>query len=113
MHISSDQKFSFRRPFIPQKVKKKPTLQEMASKGLNPNSSAVRRIMKELKELELNPSSEYTASPLEQNIFEWHFTIRGPEDTSFAGGRYHGRILLPSEYPFKPPDIMLITVISY
>ena len=38
-----------------------------------------------------------------------HFTIRGAEGTDFAGGVYHGRILLPPEYPFKPPHIMFLT----
>ena len=42
-------------------------------------------------------------------MFEWHFTIRGVEDTDFAGGVYHGRILLPPEYPFKPPNIVFMT----
>jgi len=44
------------------------------------------------------------------NIFEWHFTIRGPVGTPFEGGIYHGRILLPAEYPFKPPNIVWLTV---
>jgi hypothetical protein len=43
-------------------------------------------------------------------MFEWHFTIKGPPDSPFEGGRYHGRILLPSEYPYKPPDIVMMTV---
>lgn len=43
------------------------------------------------------------------NMFDWHFTLRGPRDTEFEGGMYHGRILLPSDYPFKPPNIMLLT----
>ena len=38
-----------------------------------------------------------------------HFTIRGADDTDFAGGVYHGRILLPPEYPFKPPNIVFLT----
>lgn len=38
-----------------------------------------------------------------------HFTIRGAEGTDFEGGIYHGRILLPPEYPFKPPHIMFLT----
>jgi len=38
-----------------------------------------------------------------------HFTIRGADDTEFAGGIYHGRILLPPEYPFKPPNIVFLT----
>lgn len=42
-------------------------------------------------------------------MFDWHFTLRGPRDTEFEGGMYHGRILLPSDYPFKPPNIMLLT----
>jgi len=27
-----------------------------------------------------------------------------------VGGVYHGRIILPADYPFKPPDIILLTV---
>lgn len=42
-------------------------------------------------------------------MFDWHFTLRGPRDTEFEGGMYHGRILLPADYPFKPPNIMLLT----
>lgn len=30
---------------------------------------------------------------------------RGPLDSPFAGGEYHGVLLFPSEYPFKPPGI--------
>jgi ubiquitin-conjugating enzyme E2 J1 len=38
-----------------------------------------------------------------------HFTIRGADGTEFEGGIYHGRILLPPEYPFKPPHIIFLT----
>jgi len=27
----------------------------------------------------------------QDNIFEWHFTVRGPRDTEFEGGVYHGK----------------------
>jgi ubiquitin-conjugating enzyme E2 J1 len=57
----------------------------------------------------LDPSDQYTAAPLENDMFEWHFTIRGAESTDFDGGIYHGRILLPAEYPFKPPHIVFLT----
>ncbi|XP_003391734.2 PREDICTED: ubiquitin-conjugating enzyme E2 J1-like, partial [Amphimedon queenslandica] len=43
------------------------------------------------------------------NLFEWHFTIQGPPGTDYEGGRYHGRILLPPEYPMKPPSIVILT----
>lgn len=65
--------------------------------------------MREAIEL-ADPTEEYSASPLEENLFEWHFTVRGPPNTEFQDGYYHGRILLPSQYPMKPPDIILLTV---
>jgi len=70
---------------------------------------AQQRILKEIKELSTSESSLFCAKPLEDNIFEWHFTIRGPRDTEFDGGVYHGRIILPSEYPLKPPDFYFAT----
>lgn len=33
----------------------------------------------------------------------------GPSGSDFDGGIYHGRILLSSEYPFKPPNIIFLT----
>ncbi|KAK0551353.1 hypothetical protein OC846_003314 [Tilletia horrida] len=75
----------------------------------NRKSSAVKRILSEAKELASDPCTEYTAQPLESNIFEWHFTLRGPQDTEFQHGLYHGRILLPPEYPFRPPNLMVLT----
>lgn len=65
--------------------------------------------MQEAKELANDPCTDYTAAPLEDDIFEWHCTLRGPAGTDFEGGLYHFRILLPAEYPFRPPSIMMIT----
>ena len=35
--------------------------------------------------------------------------MAGPKDTSYEEGLYHGRILLPPEYPFKPPSFLFLT----
>lgn len=70
---------------------------------------AVKRILQEVKEMQSNPSDDFMSLPLEENIFEWQFAIRGPRETEFEGGIYHGRIQLPAEYPFKPPSFMLLT----
>ncbi|XP_062464371.1 ubiquitin-conjugating enzyme E2 J1 isoform X3 [Pezoporus occidentalis] len=70
--------------------------------------NAVKRLMKEAAELK-DPTDHYHAQPLEDNLFEWHFTVRGPPDSDFDGGIYHGRIVLPPEYPMKPPSIILLT----
>ncbi|KAK6833237.1 ubiquitin-conjugating enzyme/RWD-like protein [Apiospora arundinis] len=47
--------------------------------------------------------NNYTATPLETDLFEWHFTLRGPPRSAFAEGIYHGRIVLPPTYPLRPP----------
>ncbi|KAG7452695.1 UBC-like protein [Guyanagaster necrorhizus] len=77
--------------------------------ALNKNNSAVKRIMQEARELSDDPSTDYAAGPLEDDIFEWHCTLRGPAGTEFEGGLYHVRILLPAEYPFRPPSLMILT----
>ncbi|KAF8737691.1 hypothetical protein AX14_012462 [Amanita brunnescens Koide BX004] len=77
--------------------------------SLNKNNAAVKRIMQEARELANDPCTDYTAAPLESDIFEWHCTLRGPHGTEFEGGLYHFRILLPAEYPFRPPSILMLT----
>ncbi|KAL1123373.1 hypothetical protein AAG570_002458 [Ranatra chinensis] len=64
--------------------------------------------MREACELR-EPTEDYSARPLNDNLFEWHFTVRGSSGTEFEGGIYHGRIILPTEYPMKPPNIILLT----
>uniref|UniRef100_A0A7N0U500 UBC core domain-containing protein n=1 Tax=Kalanchoe fedtschenkoi TaxID=63787 RepID=A0A7N0U500_KALFE len=75
----------------------------------NLKNPSVKRIMQEVKEMQSNPSDDFMSLPLEENIFEWQFAIRGPADSEFEGGIYHGRIQLPPEYPLKPPSFMLLT----
>ncbi|KAK1279528.1 Ubiquitin-conjugating enzyme E2 32 [Acorus gramineus] len=81
----------------------------MAEEKYNLKNRAVKRILQELKEMQSNPSDDFMSLPLEDNIFEWQFAIRGPRETEFEGGIYHGRIQLPAEYPFKPPSFMLLS----
>lgn len=67
-------------------------------------NSSMKRILQEVMELEdeaSKPNKMFLAKPLESDLFEWHFSVRGPPETAFAGGVYHGRIILPADYPFK------------
>lgn len=75
----------------------------------NQKNPGVRRILADVRELARDPSDQYAAKPTEENMFEWHFVLRGPAGTDFEGGKYHGKILLPAEYPFKPPNIIFLT----
>ncbi|KAJ2156377.1 Ubiquitin-conjugating enzyme E2 6 [Coemansia sp. RSA 552] len=74
-----------------------------------PKTAATKRLGKEYLALKKSPPEFITARPLEKDILEWHFIIQGPPDTPFEGGEYHGRLLFPKDYPFKPPAIQMIT----
>ncbi|KAI1437318.1 ubiquitin-conjugating enzyme/RWD-like protein [Xylaria sp. CBS 124048] len=81
----------------------------MTSPKFNTKSPTIKRILREAAELADSPSPDYTASPLESDLFEWHFTLRGPPKSAFAEGLYHGRIVLPPAYPLSPPSFRFMT----
>ncbi|GAA5833818.1 hypothetical protein JCM11251_005973 [Rhodosporidiobolus azoricus] len=79
-----------------------------AKAGLSKRSAGVRRLLQEAAELAADDEPSYTAAPLEDDLFSWHYTIKvGASD--FEGGVYHGKMVLPSEYPFKPPEVYMLT----
>ena len=80
----------------------------MTSK-LNAKSPTIRRILREAQELAASPSADVAAAPLEADLFEWHFTLRGPPNSAYADGLYHGRIVLPPTYPLRPPSFRFLT----
>lgn len=47
--------------------------------------------------------------PLTTNLRHWHFSFRGVSGGLYDGGIYHGRIMLPKDYPMSPPRIQLWT----
>ncbi|ETO36805.1 hypothetical protein RFI_00256 [Reticulomyxa filosa] len=74
-------------------------------------TTCVNRLRKELKKLENDKSSmeAFEAKPLANDIQTWHYIIKGPKDTPFEGGYYHGVLVFPKDYPYKPPSIQMLT----
>ncbi|CAN8095766.1 unnamed protein product [Discula destructiva] len=81
----------------------------MAAPKFNSKSPTIKRILREAQEISASPSPDYTAAPLETDLFEWHFTLRGPPNSPYADGLYHGRIVLPATYPLRPPSFRFLT----
>ena len=51
------------------------------------SSKALKRIEKELNEMEKEPPSNCTAGPKNRNnMYEWEATIIGPSNSPYAGG---------------------------
>jgi len=73
------------------------------------NSTALSRLRQDYLRLKRDPVPYIVAEPLQNNILEWHYIVRGPESSVYAGGLYHGKLKFPSEFPFKPPSIYMIT----
>eukprot|EP00877_Chromochloris_zofingiensis_P000970 jgi/Chrzof1/10874/Cz05g15170.t1 len=55
------------------------------------------------------PVPHIQAHPTPSNLLEWHFVLEGAKATDFAGGLYHGKLVFPPTYPFKPPSISIFT----
>jgi ubiquitin-conjugating enzyme E2 J1 len=77
------------------------------------SSITLKRIQTEYSMLLSDPPERFVAYPMNDDLFNWHFTISGAEETEFENGIYHGVIKLPTNYPMKPPSIMFLTVFSF
>ncbi|KAG1776657.1 UBC-like protein [Suillus placidus] len=73
------------------------------------SKAAHKRLAKEYVSMQKEPPPFVWATPDEKNILTWNYLIRGPPDSPFAGGEYHGVLIFPAEYPFKPPGIKMFT----
>eukprot|EP00118_Oscarella_pearsei_P004129 m.17177 g.17177 ORF g.17177 m.17177 type:complete len:219 (+) comp27357_c0_seq2:79-735(+) len=73
------------------------------------NVTATNRLRQDYIRLMKDPVPYISAAPLPSNILEWHYIVKGPEDSLYAGGYYHGKLVFPREFPFKPPAIYMIT----
>jgi ubiquitin-conjugating enzyme E2 J2 len=72
-------------------------------------NSATSRLKQDYLRLKGDPVPYITAEPVPSNILQWHYVVCGPENTPYEGGFYHGKLIFPREFPFKPPSIYMIT----
>lgn len=73
------------------------------------STSGALRLAKEAAMLEREPTPLIKARPSPDDVYTFHYAIEGPPDTPYQGGVYHGVLIFPREYPFKPPRIQMWT----
>lgn len=107
------------------------------SKDKRTNGTALSRLRQDYMRLKKDPVPYIVAEPLQNNILEWHYLVRGPENSPYegmnftsvnvyyfvtfkisctqifiiihTGGIYHGKLKFPPEFPFRAPSIYMIT----
>jgi ubiquitin-conjugating enzyme E2 D/E len=75
---------------------------------------ATRKLTRELNELQHDPPSNCSAGLVdESNLFHWTAHLLGPADSPYAGGVFHLDIVIPTDYPFKPPHVKFTTKVYH
>ena len=80
-------------------------------------SSSKKRLMKDLKEIQMNSLHTISALPLENDIYTWYFSfkkifpfqfyiyrhanLKARRDSPYQGGIFHLELKFPLDYPFK------------
>lgn len=73
----------------------------------------MKRLAKELQDIKNDPPAYISAGPLDDNLFEWEALLIGPKDTPYEDGCFVLEILIPHDYPIKPPNVIFKTKIFH
>ena len=73
----------------------------------------LKRLKKEINDIQLQPPLNISAGPKDNNLYEWEAVLIGPEDTPYHTGVFYLDIYIPNEYPIKPPNIIFKTKIFH
>ena len=66
-----------------------------------------KRLLKE-KEDNAKGHGNFFIYPLPDDLYRWHFTIKGITGTQYEGGLYNGYFEVPFDYPMSPPNIYFL-----
>ena len=77
----------------------RPSSSTRAGKDESDNSNAIVSIKNNIDYVRIGPFGK--------NLLRWHFSVAGPANSVYEEGVYHGRVMLPKDYPGSPPRIQV------
>ncbi|KAG8723150.1 hypothetical protein FRC09_004544 [Ceratobasidium sp. 395] len=85
----------------------------MAAQNSRATAMTLKRIHKEIKDIQKEDMGGIKLAPSDQSLFEWTGTLPGPEGSVYEGGEFHVDITLPPDYPFHSPRMRFKTKIYH
>merc|ERR1712224_22272 len=73
---------------------------------------AAKRLNKELGGMEAAMAEHAwlaAVGPEGDDMFKWSASIKGPDDSPYAGGTFKLEMTFPPDFPFKPPTVKFLT----
>ncbi|KAL1922738.1 uncharacterized protein VTP21DRAFT_9114 [Calcarisporiella thermophila] len=74
---------------------------------------AIRRLQKELADLNTDILPGISVAPVGDDMLKWQGSILGPHNSPYRGGLFRFDLHFPPEYPFRPPTIQFRTRIFH
>ncbi|KAI8640815.1 ubiquitin-conjugating enzyme E2 S [Parasitella parasitica] len=76
-------------------------------------SKAIKRIVKEIQQLQQTPPEDIQVIPEDENLTEVHAWIRGPDGTPYEGGYFKVKLQMDESFPDTPPKGYFLTKIFH
>jgi len=72
-----------------------------------------KRLKTEALELAQNPLDWGSAEPVGGDLFNWTATVLGPENSPYRDGVFQLKIAVPTDYPFRAPEVTFQTKVYH
>jgi len=71
--------------------------------------TTVKRLQQDLRTIQNEPIEGVYVELNNDNFFDWRIYFEGPKGTPFENGIYEAKLKFPIEYPYAPPELIILS----